>query len=435
VTDRTQGLRALAFGTAGFIAASSSSWPMAIGAGLVVGGAGLVVERRLRGSFDAAVSFWATLALMTSGVFFNPSRTLDWPNLVLFGGSCLAFSVLAAKPSPAPAQLFLAAALALGPTAFEAARAPGWAAGPHHLLVALFGPDGLLYGAPLLWAGYLGLLGPRVETRGMRRLALAALVPGTLALFVEMETAHASTRAITWLPFLLPGLAHCFSKAREMAARHPERAIAAAGGLLILWNALFMEQYRRRQLPSDDTVSFARVTSNSAALLSRFVGTPAAWPANWIFASRFDTTADRWDAVAGHDLFADPRSSTATIEIGDDPTLFSKDAALLLEGFGDRRTCERGWCRDVDGAGRILIPVKSAGRGDFVIRIRLRGQGTIRISLNGAATTVSEMTEALGEVRLSVPARAVPAGIHVLSLTVDGGFRATLDRLTLERGL
>jgi hypothetical protein len=194
-----------------------------------------------------------------------------------------------------------------------------------------------------------------------------------------------------------------------------------------------MEQYRRRLLPSDDTVSFAQVTSNSASLLARFAGTPLAWPANWIFAWRFDAPSDRWDAIADRQLFANAKATATSIELGDDASVFAPDAALLLEGFGDRRTCERGWCRDLDGAGRLLLPLPDVGPGDLVIRLRSRGQGALKMSLNGGATSVSEMSESLSDLVLRVPAKLADPGINVLSLSVVGGGRVTIDRLTLQR--
>jgi hypothetical protein len=164
------------------------------------------------------------------------------------------------------------------------------------------------------------------------------------------------------------------------------------------------------------------------------VGSPFAWPANWLFANRFDAAASQWDAVAGRNLFA-MSATIATVELGDDPSMFAPDTALLLEGFGARRTCEQGWCRDLDGAGRILLPLSPAGGGDFAIRLRARGQGALTLSVNEAATSVAEMSTALSDITLRVPARIIRPGINVLSLSVAGGGKATLDRLTLERGV
>ena len=71
----------------------------------------------------------------------------------------------------------------------------------------------------------------------------------------------------------------------------------AAGAGLVLWNGLLMEQYRRGVIPRDDTVSFARVAENSADLLASAVGSPVAWPANWIFAAGRDLPAARYEIL------------------------------------------------------------------------------------------------------------------------------------------
>lgn len=388
-----------------------------------------------RPGFDARVWLFAALALVSSAptAATSGSWSLE-PALVLLASGGV-FVWLNARPSLGALGLALASALAIAPTASAFLRAPWVGVSPDHLLANLFGARGLLYGAPLLWAGYLGLLSLRHEDRRLVRLSLAAIGPGTLGLLLTTEPTDLAMRTATWLPFLLPGLARCFQRVRDTAGRRPGRVLVTAAGLLVLWNGLFMEQYRRRLVPSDDTVSFAQVAANSAGLLSRGVGTPFAWPANWIFSSRFHAPLDRWDAVADRRLFASAASTAATIEIGDDASAFAPDLPLLLEGFGTRRTCEQGWCRDLEGEGRALLPVQNPGTADFVIRLRVRGQGALRVSLNEAATSVSEMTDALSDILLRVPSGTVRSPMNVLSLSAPRGGRATLDRLTLERDL
>lgn len=387
----------------------------------------------IRSVLGRPADIFAALAVMTSVSFAGPASAWSLAGLGLFAASFAAYVWLVTGQAPLPVRMALAAVLAIGPSIVEFLRAPWWSLSFDKLFVSLFGAHGLLYGAPLLWAGFVGLISLRHENPGLVRLALAAIVPGMLGLLLSTDELTVTSRTATWIPFLLPGMAQCFERARAFATRRPERVLAGAGGLLVLWNLLFMEQYRLRLLPSDDTVSFAQVTSNSAGLLSRAVGTPFAWPLNWIFAWRFHTSPDRWDAVADRRLFADKRSAVATIEFGDDASAFAPDTALFLEGFGDRRTCERGWCRDVEGEGRLLVPLQDAGRSDLTIRLRARGQGVLRLSLNEASTSVTELTGPLSEVALRVPGRLVRAGVNVLSLSVAGGGRATLDRLTLER--
>ena len=399
----------------------------------VVMGASLALETRLRSWFDVSVSFFAVLTLTVSMTLVDETGLLDRRLVATFGIACVLFYGISAPQTPRWLGIAAASVVALAPLAFELSGASWRGLSVWNLLTDLFGADGLLYGAPLLWAGIVGLVGRRPEARHLTHLALAGLLPGILGLIVVTDSGATVARVVPWLPFCLPGIALCFEKARDLAARRPERALIYAAALMVVWNVLFMEQYRRRLLPSDDTVSFARVTSNSAALLSKHIGTPSAWPANWLFASRFQTTPDRWDAVSAADLFSDRGASAAVMEVGDDPSVFASDRALIADGFGERRTCESGWCRDVDGEGRLLLPLRSIGARNFVIRVRVRGQGRVTLSLGGAGTVIAEMTDRLADVSLPVPAGSLEPGIHILSLRVSDGRRATVDRLTLER--
>ena len=432
--DRSRVLRFLVYAIPGLIASATSSPFEGLGAALVIGATGLVLDARLRTSFDGVVSFFATTAVMASVRFVDPTGHVSLKATITFALAGLVFASLAGTRLPESLRLGLAAALALGPIAYEVARSSWWSLDAWNLLTGFLGANGLLYGAPLLWAGWLGLVELRKEQRGLGRLALAGLLSLGLGFIVVTDSTEAGFRAMSSLPFFLPGIAACFEKARERAARYPERVLAGVATLMVLWNALFMEQYRLRLLPSDDTVSFAAVTSNSAALFSRFAGTPSAWPANWIFARRFKTTPDRWDAVSGRSLLQGSAAPSAIIDVGDDPSALALDRMLIADGFGDRRTCGRGWCRDVDSIGRVLLPVRMGPDRDLIVRLRVRGQGRLSLSLNGSSTVVAEMTDALSDVVLRAPGDSLKSGIHILSLAVEPGQRATVDRLTLSRG-
>jgi hypothetical protein len=256
-----------------------------------------------------------------------------------------------------------------------------------------------------------------------------------IGLLLEVEGNETRSAAALWLPFLLPGLAWAFDWLRAIASRRPDRLLVAGALAFIAWNGLFMEQYRLRFLPSDDTVSFSEVTSNSGAILSRAIGTPLAWPANWIFAKRFHVPPDAWDAVAGRRLFKDAHSNAAVVEIGDDPSISSPDEPLIVNGFNVRRTCGQGWCRDVFDTARMLLPVQNPGNGEFVLTVHVRGEGRLTMALDRKGTVVERLSSAFTDLTLRLPARSIEPGVHVLSFSTEGGGRATIDRLTLSRDL
>ena len=394
------------------------------------------LEWRLGRLFDPSIAFLATLTLATSNSALGLAASdRGIGPLAFFVAGCGACVALLARRSSSATKLSLALAgmLSLAPTVAALAPSPSWSIDAQDMIVALFGsPNGLLYSTPLLWAGFIGSVWMRREDPFAARLTWAATIPGTLALAATSAT-DGHPRVEAWMAFLTPGLAWSFRSLQTMAARSPHRVVATAGAVLIGWNLLFMEQYRRLVIPNDDTVSFARVTSNSARLLSRFIGTPSAWPANWVYARRFHTSPDRWDGIAGRRLFANPDASSVTIEIGDDPSELAPDLVLLEDGFGDRHTCEKGWCRDLKGEGRIFLPLYDGAPMDLVIRIRARGRGELRLSLNHSTSAIVELGETLVDVVLRPRAESVRRGVNVLSLTIEGGGDAALDRLSLDR--
>jgi hypothetical protein len=391
-----------------------------------------VLEKWLRSVFQSDAAFFTVLGLSTSAVITGAAGSRDLAPLFLLVASMIAVFGLARDNKSRGAQWAIAATLSILPTLYLSATNGPPRVSLDNLLIGLFGSTGLVYQSPLLWVGLLGLVGLRREKPNLVSLCLAAIGPGALALSAGGgEGAHALQTA-TWLPFFAPGIAHCFERIGSLAARQPGRALVGLGVGLVIWNGLLAEQYRRRDIPSDDTVSFSQVTSVSAGLVSRSIGTPWAWPANWIFAARFSTSPDRWDAAAGRNLFASPGTRASAIEIGDD-SAFSADRALLLDGFGVTRTCASGACRDLDGVGRVLLPLGRPTGSDLVIRVRARGEGNLRISLNDSATMMSRLEAELAEATLRVPARLLRPGFSVLSLSVSGAAeKATLDRVTLE---
>lgn len=158
-------------------------------------------------SFDRPVLLFSALALLTSGCVTAAAGTSSLNCVLLFGASCVVFLWLATTPAPLAARLAMAAVLAIGPTGVAFLRASWWNLSFDNLLVALFGASGLLYGSPLLWAGFLGLIALRHERPEFARLALAAIVPGLLGLLLATDRSDIAMRAATWIPFLLPGIA------------------------------------------------------------------------------------------------------------------------------------------------------------------------------------------------------------------------------------
>jgi hypothetical protein len=184
-----------------------------------------------------------------------------------------------------------------------------------------------------------------------------------------------------------------------------------------------MQQYAADMVPRDAPVSFPQVARNGAAIVARAVGTPSAWPANWLFAARHGTGPERFDAAAGKRL---PRGAggAVTLDVG----RLDHDDALLLEGWSVRHRCGAEVCRAVEGDARLLLPVHARARMDLVVHAS--GQGTLSVA--GARGAAGARSLGPAPAALVFDLGEMPAGLHALRLTVPPGGRALVDRLALR---
>jgi hypothetical protein len=286
---------------------------------------------------------------------------------------------------------------------------------------------GLLFWNPLLWAGLAGLARAwRRDPRATRLLAagLAAAVVVAAAMPAGDSGPWAARRWTVAIALLAPGLAASLDALVRTAARRPGRLLAVAGAGLVVWNLLFMEQYRSGVLPRDGTVSFPAVAETNAAIGARLVGSPPAWPANWLFAWREGLSPDRYDLLAGKRLDADGAGGRE-IDVGD----LATDAALLLEGWSVRHPCEGAVCRDVEEDARLLAPLEEAG--PVALSVRACGEGWLSAAVNGRDLGAQPLGASLAVLRF--PAGPADARLNEVRLSLRKGGRARVDRLRLER--
>jgi hypothetical protein len=294
------------------------------------------------------------------------------------------------------------------------------------LVEALFSSrHGLLFWNPVLWAGPLGWPLLFRRDRWLGGVLLAGLGTAVLVLSGCPAGESGPWAARRWTPLLpltAPALAVALDALVKMTARHPARLLAAAGAALIAWNLLFMEQYRSGRLPRDGTVSFPAVAENNAALLSRMVGSPPAWPANWAFAWRHRLSPDRFDLVAGKRLPVSERGEK-DIDVGE----LALDTALLLDGWSVRHPCGLAVCRAVEGRARLLAPLEDTGR--FDLAVYASGEGRLTAAVNGVALGVRPLSPEPAALRF--PAPRPWAKLNEVTLTLESGGRALVDRVRL----
>lgn len=298
------------------------------------------------------------------------------------------------------------------------------------ILEALFSSrHGLLFWTPVLWLGFLGLV-------GLRRFG------GTLPLVLLVATmTYVNGASADWwgggsfsnrrfdsvLPVLALGLGLSFAWLLERARRRPGDVLIVAGVALSAWNLLFMETMRRGAIPRDDTVSFADVTRFNAERFAEVLGSPTAWPANWLFAARTGLPAAAYDEMVGKYLFFRQESLGGLVDLGD-PRV---DPALLGEGWSERFLQSGEICRRVDGSARLFVALDLPE--DLDVTIRAAGSGRLFLGVGGATVGSVALRSELTPARLEIPRERLRPQLNALTLSVSGGGFANVDRLTFER--
>lgn len=375
--------------------------------------AGLVaLDHVLRQRVSAGTAFWTTvLAAYATPVFPLLAHAPHAARAVAFLLGAIGLVLVPRWPGSPRARRFFLLALALG-FVCSARNAPATL----DLARALFGSrEGLLFWTPLLWGSLAGaVVLYRREGRAGVHLVGTALLPFAAAAFFD--------RIDVALPAMLVALGVALEALSRLVQRRPAWALAAVLPLLAVSNLLFMEQYRHT-LKRDDTVSFPQVSEGNARLLSRGLGSPNAWPANWIWSARHDLPVERWDLLSGQRL--DPGHG-ATIDVGD----LEQDAAFLLSGWSVRHACADAVCREVEGRAEIVIPLERAAYG---LILRASGPGALRVTLNGRdlgtvalAPDLGDATVRAGHFRLGRLNRVV--------LEPVAGTRALVDRVSFIWG-
>lgn len=381
----------------------------------------VVLDRALATRFGPATAFWITV-LTAYGTAAFP-LIAHAPDLRQSLALLLGALAVAVAPRHGPWSRLRAVAfggLALCGLAGAGAFAGPTGADPPDVGRTLFGSrHGLLFWTPVLWLGCAGLA-MHVRRFGRRGAPVAALgvLPLAVAPFLA-DGGHAG-RWDAALPALAFGLATAWDAFSARLLARPAWVVALAAVLLGVPNLLFMEQYRdapRR----DDTVRFPDVAEGNARRFADAVGSPVAWPANWIWSAATGLPAARWDLLSAQRL--DPRHRVH-IDIGD----LQQDATFLLEGWSVRHACGDAVCREVEGRAEMAVPLESAA-GRLIVRGV--GPGALRVFANGRDLGLIALGVEVGDVTIPLPA----AG-PLLRLTFEAApdTHVQVDAIGLDRG-
>jgi hypothetical protein len=376
----------------------------------------ILLDRALAARFESGAAFWITvLAAYGTAVFPLLAHAPD-----LRRSLALLLGVLAVGVAPRGGSWSSLRAATFAALASAGLLVGGALAGPiaePDVARALFGSrHGLLFWTPLLWLGFGGLA---MHLRRYGRRGAPVAVLGLLPL-VAAPFLPDGGRADRWdaaLPALAFGMATAWDALSARLVARPAWLVAAGVVAIGLPNLLFMEQYRdaaRR----DDTVRFPEVSEGNARMVARAVGSPVAWPANWIWSASTGLPAARWDLLSGQRL--DPRRGVR-IEIGD----LEQDAAFLQGDWSVRHACGDALCRALEGRAEILVPLERAATA--APRLLVAGTGEVRVSVNGAV---------LGTVAVEggdLPSASWRRGVNRVVLEGVSG-TPLVDALLLPRG-
>lgn len=267
--------------------------------------------------------------------------------------------------------------------------------------------SGLFAMSPLAYLGAIGLI-PL-----WRRHRLLAVM-GALTLIaitwtngaVEDWWAGASfggRRFDSTLPFLVSGLAALCLTLSTWVQRHPVRVAAALLSLLVLWNVTLMVVARSGVYRLGTIVSFGDLAEEQARVAQSWMGHPASWPANLIWAAANGVGPSRFDLLRPNRFLGDPTRPYGRIDIG------SGDDVYVLDGWYGPESAGDVTFRWADQSAGVVVPLtdaaplflqvqvtpfEAAGLPPQVMTARINGHDLPAVTLEAGWQRVEIPTEA-----------------------------------------
>jgi hypothetical protein len=199
------------------------------------------------------------------------------------------------------------------------------------------------------------------------------------------------------LPILALGLATALGGLVAASRRRPGLLAAGLLAVFILTNVLFSEQYRKGRLPPDDTISFEAAARGMIEDVFDGVGYPFAFPANWLFAARYDRPKTQYDLLVGKYLFHRQNNLGGVIDLGpSDPPFIGNGWSSLADWEGRQREVRLA----LGPTAGVFVPTDRPERLRVVVVCAAPSGGeprSVELRLNGQPVTVfrpsSEMAE------------------------------------------
>jgi hypothetical protein len=376
--------------------------------------------------FGAAIVVWlwdrqrerrTPAGFLLLGLVIGLAMCLRWQNAVL--GLLPLFDLAMARGQGLRRAGLGAAALALGALAGAVPQMTAWHVlygewvllDPPHgadflrlgrpfVLETLFSSrHGLLWWTPILWLGFAGLW-PLLRTR--RALALPLLAPVLVMTYVNMCSgdwwaggSFSNRRFDSLLPVLALGIAASLEGLAGVIARRPLLVPAALAMTVAVMNVATLEGLRRNGAPA--SIAFADAAEMGARQITDTVGSPPAWPANWVFAVRQGLRPGQYDRLVGRYLFYRQNNLQGRIDLG-----APDDLAMLGEGWGAGALRDGVSARPLQGRARILAPLDVPEDISVAVRAHADPAVVVRLDVNGREAGAFNAGPGWSESRLSV---------------------------------
>ena len=212
---------------------------------------------------------------------------------------------------------------------------------------------GLFPWSPVLYLGFFGLL---LWVFRARRLALLCLLGFAMEVYVNSSAemwwggwAFGGRRFDNSLVVFVLG----FAALIEVLRRRPLVPLTVLCAGLVLWNVGLMRQLKNAEIEPDGNISFRDAGERNFLDYYDRLGFPGAWPANWLFARRFEVSPEKFDRLFGHIGFGNfrlPMDGAADAYLGRGWSVSESDprGAPFRWALGEEST--------------VLVPLKAAHR-------------------------------------------------------------------------
>ena len=246
--------------------------------------------------------------------------------------------------------------------------------------------NGLLSWSPVLYVSALGLVmfavaNPAVGVPAIVAVAAMTYFNATIQDWWGSD-GFGGRRFDGTIPLFCLGAGSFITYAAAVMRRHPLRALAAAGSLLVVWNLTLMSAANGGAFRIGTTVSYADTFAAQGRAFHRWFGNPFSYPASLIFALRNGVPPASYDLLRTNRFLSDPLRPYGRIDVGAD------DGWLLEDGWHGAERDGAVTFRWAASPAVLMVPLDHAA--PLIVQVRLHSFGfpnapaqTLTLNVNG----------------------------------------------------